>query len=102
MEEFIALLEEFNVNFQKSKEIVENKLKNDRQTPQDYLLLAEYAHYYWIFSEILKGRTSFLEDENKDVGNDNTIQSTKEMIDLMGRKIQEAKNKLNKKSNFIL
>lgn len=60
--------------------------------PEDFVILAEASHKLWIISEILKGRTAFLDED--DEPQNSAALSTKELIDLYGRKIMEAKNKL--------
>ena len=98
-EEFCATIRELEKEYTQvlrpTMQALMEKEKKDL-TAADFVLLAEATHKLWIISEVLKGRTAFLLEEDDDVsdGDDATGLTTREMVDLYGRKVMEAKNKI--------
>lgn len=97
-EEFCATIRELEKEYTQvlrpTMQALMEKEKKDL-TAADFVLLAEATHKLWIISEVLKGRTAFLlEEDDKSAGDDATGLTTREMVDLYGRKVMEAKNKI--------
>ena len=94
----LKLLDEFEGNLNNIEPHIQTILDKSQSgsiSPREYVQLAEVAHRFWIFSEILSGRTGFLlEDPNKSDQEEGSALSVKEMIDVYSRKIEEAKRRV--------
>lgn len=99
--DFCEQVEKIKEYVLKIKPILKSIREKERKdlTAEDFVIMAEATHKLWIISEVLKGRTAFLLEESDTEAESSTALTTKEMIDLYGRKIAEARNKLliNKK-----